>query len=142
MKAFPIPFRYFYSTNSDRKDIQCHKTLLFQYKTWGSSIDLLLIFGSIIFFRSKKLKLKSVWHFDLCIGQLWNPIYSKLSHKTTEVSIFDSSRLDFNLSEHCSVGYKYFYVSWRMTKTKLISFILLQIQKSIFHSLWYTQCTR
>ena len=31
-------------------------------------------------------------------------------HKTTEVSILDSSRMDFNLSEYCSMDYTYFAI--------------------------------
>ena len=53
-------------------------------------------------------------------------------HKITEVSIFDSSRLDFNLSEYCSMDYTYFAI---YLEEAIDAFILLQIQKSTFHSL-------
>ena len=56
-------------------------------------------------------------------------------HKTTEVSIFDSSTLDFNVSEYFSMGYTYIAMYLEEIIEELISFILLQIQKSIFHSL-------
>ena len=70
-------------------------------------------------------------------------------HKTTEVSILDSSRLDFNyvylnLSEYCSMDYTYFaiYLEEAIDEFKTLFSILYDIRnvldKVIIHLFYIT----
>ena len=53
-EGFPIQFRYFCSASGLTETHNVENFI--QYSLWKSSIHLLLIFGSIIFFRRQKLQ--------------------------------------------------------------------------------------